>query len=127
MPFIWHWSSDQFEETLAEPNEIHPLYIKAKVNQEIVLLRSILKHNINSPMYVIDSDAWTHDLNTVMSYNIHNHLSWRGRERLSSNPITLTPKDVDNYKDLRRKFLDITNSAMKQRIFVAMRKLALYG
>ena len=92
---------------------------KAKVIQEIVILRSILNLPISAPTYSVNYSGWNYAL---FSTDVIDYLPWR---RLPSfAPEAIKSKELYKYKRYRRTFLDIKNKEMQQQIFMAMRKLA---
>lgn len=125
IPFKWSWLTqsqrdDRNSSLLALINAPQQYQVlKSKINQEIVILRAILNRKISSQTYAIDYRGWESVMFTGGGIN---YLPW-ARDKLSF-PDPLTSKEIANYKKYRRKFLDLKDKKVQQRIFVAMRKLA---
>lgn len=122
VPFMWSWKSydeppTPFEETFSQ--SIY--YIEAKINQEIVILRSLLNHQITAITYAIEKCSWHSELDTMGFYTL---LPWWGSGIFSAGPLTLTSQQGLELSAKRNKFISIPDKKVQQRIFVAMRKLA---
>lgn len=98
-------------------NELH--YRMTKINQEIVILRSILNLPISSPISVIDYRGWNSDTFKIEPII---KLPWLRHQVYGQDRLSL--KEVKKYKKIRKKFIEIKNRKTQQQIFVAMRKLA---
>ncbi len=125
IPFNWSWvtksESDKgksYLKSLLNSSQQDPLF-RHRINQEIVILRAILNRQISSPAFVIDYRGWG---SVMLTGGTINFLPWV-RERISSSD-PITSKEIRNYKRYRQKFLEIKDEKTRQRIFVAMRKLA---
>ena len=119
VPFKWSWENSTSGSTSSDRRSQNPLVIKSIINQEMVLLRSILMHGIASPTYVIDNMGWN---SSIRWSGLINELSWVYFGVQDQLPLTL--KEARRYVKICKKFLDIENTEDKQRIFVAARKLS---
>jgi len=125
IPFNWSWvtqsESDNLDSHLLPLMKSSNQYLsfRHRINQEIVILRAILNRQISVQTFVIDYRGWD---SVMFTGGVINYLPW-ARERLPS-PDPITSKEISNYKHYRQKFLKIKDEEIRQRIFVAMRKLA---
>jgi hypothetical protein len=94
-------------------------YIQPKINQEIIILRALINRPISSPTYAIDYREWDY---VTFSGGVINYLPWVRSKHIFSEP--LPSKLVLKYQKYRANLLNIKDDTTKQRIFVAMRKLA---
>jgi hypothetical protein len=124
IPFNWSWVTESegdnrdFDLSLMKSSN-QDLPFRHKINQEIVILRAILNRQISAPTFFIDYRGWD---SVMFTGGTINHLPW-ARERFPfHDPIS--SKELKNYKNYRQKFLKIKDEKTRQRIFVAMRKLA---
>lgn len=124
MPFNWSWVMQSEKDdknhffAIKNSTEVYQS-LKPNINQEIVMLRAILNRQISSSTYVIDYRGWE---SVMFSGGQINYLPWIRSKIFFTDP--LLPKEINNYKKYRRKFLTMNERKTQQRIFVAMRKLA---
>jgi hypothetical protein len=91
-------------------------WIRDRINQEIIVMRAILNVPISAQTYDIDYRGW---LARNLGGQIY-QLPWIR----NYGHFSLSEESPKKYSKYRKEFLTIPNEKTKQRIFVAMRKLA---
>lgn len=122
IPFQWSWvvrdenDTRPFIQVTSSRARYHE--IKRRINEEIVILRSLINCAVSAPTYFIDYRGWRH---LDFAGGVINQLPWIRPSIPTSEEIKV--KEINKYKRYRQKFLQMKGRET-QRIFVAMRKLA---
>lgn len=124
-PFNFTWLNQEdlndpiyFIEQMEEQNK-KLNQIKSQINRELTILRTFFNRQISPNTFVVDNLGWTSDL---YSGGLIVNLPWVKPHFFGQDQYGL--KEMNRYRNFRKKFYAIKNENIQQRIYVAMRKLA---
>jgi len=119
VPFKWSWGRDN--ETSTKNfylNTRHPdiyTFFDRKINQEIVILRTVYNYAVTAPTFFVDYRGW---MSESLAWTVR-YSPWRRRPFIPLNK----PFDISKYCEYRNK-MHLIDTKSRQRLFVAMRKFA---
>ena len=93
--------------------------LRHRLNEEIIVLRTLLNTRICAPTFVIDYGGWN---SAISSGGVIHYLPWQ--RSAFGIPTEIGKKESSFYSKHRSQFLNLKDETVKRRIFAAMQRLS---